>query len=367
MAGIYIHIPLCASKCAYCDFYSLPQKKVSADVLVDSLINEYNHRKPELTGENISTLYIGGGTPSLLPLESMRRLTEAIGTSGLEEFTVEVNPEDIYDEYVKAIINMGVKRVSMGVQSLIDNELAFIGRRHSAKRAIDAFRTLRDCGITNISLDLIYGLPGQTHESWLNSLIGCLSLEPEHLSAYMLSYEPGTRLSAMLSKGKIKETDEDALSNMYSALCEETSRRGYEHYEISNFSRPGMHSRHNSSYWDGSQYLGIGPGAHSFTSGMRRHNPPNLSNYLNARGTGLTVDEPESANERFNDLIITSLRTAKGMNLQQLAGNGSLDKVMAAARPYLGSGQMVIENDRLRITEEAWLVADAIMMDFIEV
>jgi len=367
MAGIYVHIPLCAAKCAYCDFYSVPRGRISPDALVDALTNEFSLRRHELGDESVSTIYIGGGTPSSLSSGLLTALMDRFREYSPDECTVEVNPEDITAGYVTSLVNAGINRVSMGVQSLVDSELSFIGRRHSARDAIDAVRIIKDNGIDNLSLDLIYGLPGQTVDTWRRSLDTLLGLYPQHISAYLLSYEPGTRLTAMLNAGKITETPDETIEIMYNTLCRMTSDAGFDHYEISNFSQPGRHSRHNSSYWDGTAYLGLGPGAHSFTLGTRRHNPSDIRQYIKLRGSGITVEEPENDSERFNDFIITSLRTADGLNLAKAAEFGRTDKVIEAARPHLRSGKMLLSGGRLRIAETSWLVADSIMRDFIEV
>lgn len=367
MAGIYVHIPLCAAKCAYCDFYSVPRGRISPDALVDALINEFSLRRHELGDEPVTTIYIGGGTPSSLSPQLLTSLLDSFQEYSPEECTVEVNPEDVTAGYVTSLADAGINRVSMGVQSLVDSELTFIGRRHSAHDAIEAVRIIKDNGINNLSLDLIYGMPGQTIDTWRRSLETLLGLHPQHISAYLLSYEPGTKLTAMLNAGKIAETSDETIERMYSTLCRLTSDAGYDHYEISNFSQPGRHSRHNSSYWDGTAYLGLGPGAHSFTLGTRRHNPSDIKQYIELRGSGITVDEPENDSERFNDFIITSLRTAGGLSLAKAAEFGRAEKVIETARPHLCSGIMLRSGDRLRIAESSWLMADSIMRDFIEV
>lgn len=368
MAGVYVHIPLCASKCAYCDFYSLPLANIDTEALTDSIINEYLHRRDELSGEDIKTLYLGGGTPSSLPKEQLTKIIRALKDRCTDEISVEVNPEDVDSGLADALVESGVNRVSMGVQSLIDSELEIIGRRHSAAKAIEAVNTLRRSGVSNISLDLIYGLPGQTLDSWQRSLNSILDIEPQHLSAYLLSYEKGTRLSAMRSVGKVSEAPEELVAAMYDSLCETTRNAGFQHYEISNFSLPGYNSRHNSSYWDGTPYLGLGPGAHSFTKGIRRVNPAKLSDYLKCRGIGFVTDEPENESERFNDFIITSLRTARGLDLdtvERLFGrSGEIERL---ATPHIESGAMLRQGRRIRIAEPSWLIADSIMIDFIEV
>lgn len=368
MAGIYVHIPLCASKCAYCDFYSIPRGRISCDELVESLLSEYRCRKKELSDEPIKTLYLGGGTPSSLPPHLLTQLINNLKTDDTEEITVEINPEDVNDVLAETMSDAGVNRVSMGVQSLIDSELEFIGRRHSAAKAIEAVATLRKGGINNISLDLIYGLPGQTLDSWERSVDGIMNLSPQHLSAYLLSYEKGTRLYAMLKSGKIAEATDDRALEMYGLLCKKTRDAGFNHYEISNFAQPGFTSRHNSAYWDGTPYLGLGPGAHSLTLGIRRANPPKISEYISAKGLGLTINEEETTSERYNDFIMTSLRTSSGIKLDVAERRfGRSAEIRRIAKKYIQSGAMIESENSLRIAESSWLIADSIILDFIEV
>lgn len=356
MAGLYVHIPLCASKCFYCDFYSGPFSSRSHE-LVDALLTEWKLRS-DLLSENIETLYIGGGTPSQLPIEELSRLLDALPSPS--EITVEVNPEDVDENYIRGLVNSGVNRISMGVQSLCDDELRAVGRRHTAARAMEAYAIIRGEGIDNISLDLIYGLPGQTLDSWRRSLEGVISLGPEHLSAYMLSWEPGTKLWAMRKAGRISESSDELLVEMYIALCSLASSSGYEHYEISNFALPGKKSRHNSSYWDMTPYLGLGPGAFSYIDEKRGSNAASLKDYLNAKGIGTYSEEEQKPTDLANDMIFTALRTSKGLVPSKLGDYE--DGFMKAAEPLLANGQLVRTSDgALRLTEQAWLIADPLI------
>ena len=248
----------------------------------------------------------------------------------------------------------------MGVQSLCDDELRAVGRRHTAARAMEAYAIIRGEGIDNISLDLIYGLPGQTLDSWRRSLEGVISLEPEHLSAYMLSWEPGTKLWAMRKAGRISESSDELLVDMYIALCSLASSSGYEHYEISNFALPGKKSRHNSSYWDMTPYLGLGPGAFSYIDEKRGSNAASLKDYLNAKGIGTYSEEEQKPTDLANDMIFTALRTSKGLVPSKLGDYE--DGFMKAAEPLLANGQLVRTSDgALRLTEQAWLIADPLI------
>lgn len=260
MAGIYIHIPFCHSKCAYCDFFSRPINR-DIDGYIETLHKEYERRKYELA-EPVTTVYLGGGTPSSVGVGNLEKLIKWLPLDNVTEFTIEVNPEDIDPPTARFLAESPVNRVSMGVQSLDDEELRFIGRRHSASQALDAYRTLRENGIDNISLDLIFGLPGQSVGSWEKTLERTLALAPDHLSGYSLMLEEGTRLRAMRDSGKFKEADDETIERMYMLLCEKTAKAGFSHYEISNFARESRQSLHNSSYWNLTPYLGLGTGAH---------------------------------------------------------------------------------------------------------
>ena len=361
MAGLYVHVPFCHAKCWYCDFYSVASDKTKGHY-VEALAREWLLRRGEIEESTLSTIYFGGGTPSILTEPELCSISEWLPKSDrILETTIEVNPEDV--SMKKSFLwqkYLGVNRVSMGIQSLIDGELKSVGRRHSAEDAIRAVDVLRRSGIENVSLDLIYGLPGQTPETWKKSLTRVLEMEPQHLSAYMLSYEPGTRLTTRLSLGKIKETDEDTLLAMYDILCETTRSYGYEHYEISNFARPGLAARHNSAYWTGEPYLGLGPGAHSFDGTNRLFNPRNLKEWMRELNEGkvAAIIEDESEVDRVNDLIMVSLRTSKGLNLMDVPVRFRHEIIKSAS---CCTRDRVIYDERearLYIPENGWPVSD---------
>lgn len=369
MSGIYIHIPFCHSKCAYCDFFSIPEKK-GREGFVDAIAKEWRMRRHELGDSAINTLYVGGGTPSILTPAEMEAIVSPIPQSSLVEFTVEANPEDVTDDWVSAMRSLGVNRISVGVQSLNDRELAAVGRRHNAAEALNAIETILRGGIPNISADLIYGLPGQTVITWHDSLEHLLQSGITHLSAYALSYEPGTRLYAMLKAAKIEEAPQEVSEQMYDMLCEYTARMGFIHYEISNFALPDRHSRHNSSYWDYTPYLGLGPGAHSFDGQTRRVNPPGVSAYIAAINSGRTFYnmEEETPTDRINDLIITALRTHIGLDLEtvaELAGEQCLEELRKNAAPFIASGKLSCSGHVMKIPEKYWLLSDAILRDLL--
>lgn len=362
MAGLYIHIPFCRSKCIYCDFYSLPMR-IEASDYIDALLLEFKARREEIP-EPFRTVYIGGGTPSVLPLSGIIRLLSSLSLdwSGVEEATVEANPEDITAEWCAAVQQAGITRVSLGVQSFIDTELKSVGRRHSAADALNAVKTLQDAGIRDISIDLIYGLPGQTLDSWRISLDTAWKTGANHLSAYTLTYEPGTRLYARRQAGKVIETGDDTIVSMYRDLTAEASRHGFIHYEISNFARTGHEARHNSAYWKGVPYLGIGAAAHSYDGCVRRWNPRSLSAYM-ADPVSSCERECLDANAVHNDMVMTGLRTARGIDLTLLD-----ESELRMVRRYVDRGMMsLLADDRVRIAERHWLVADSIIADLFRV
>lgn len=372
MSGLYIHIPYCHSKCSYCDFLSTPRSDTMLQY-IDALKRELDIRVLEIN-DAISTIYIGGGTPSILPLSLLQQIIDHIARyidiATLNEFTIEANPEDISEEWCNTVISMGISRVSMGIQSFNDNELQRINRRHSSHMAIKAIEILRNAGINEISGDLIYGLPGQSLDSWKQSLGRLLQFQLPHFSAYLLSYEPGTGLYAQLKSGNVEEASEELAQEMYNHLIDEARKNGYEHYEISNFSLPGHNAIHNSNYWRDLPYLGLGVSAHSFDGSNRRFNGNNLKHYIVTIESGkpyFSVEE-ETFEERHNDYIIVSLRTSHGINLDDYRhrwGDIYYEQLISTAQKYLSNGEMVENGTQLAISEKSMLISDRIMVDFI--
>lgn len=364
-AGLYLHIPFCHAKCAYCDFFSTPDSRMAADY-VEALRKEYEARIAEMgSGTRFDTIYLGGGTPSSLTEPLLDRLMSWLPVADATEITIEVNPEDVTPRFARWLYASPVNRVSMGVQSLDDNELRFIGRRHSAADALSAYETLRSAGIDNISLDLIFGLPLQTVDSFISTLRHTLELQPDHLSAYALMLEPGTRLRAMAQAGRFEETPGELLDEMYRRLCEATRHAGFEHYEISNYARPGLRSRHNSSYWNLTPYLGLGTGAHSFDGLRRRYNPNDIRRYVAAPATFTQSDE-ETETERINDYVMIRLRTAEGLSLTDAAhrfGEVTARRILGNARHAIARGDVLHADSALTIAEEKLLVSDPIIAD----
>ena len=375
MAGIYIHVPFCQSRCAYCDFYSTTLL-AHRDAYVDTICRELQRRISELQGESVSTIYFGGGTPSSLTIEELRRILESCShllslNLQLEELTLEANPDDLTEEYIQGLRTLPINRISLGIQSFHDRTLRLVGRRHTAEEAIDAVHRLQEAGLTNISIDLIYGLPGETLDDWAHSLDQAIALGVKHISAYHLTYEEGTRLWRMQEQGLVAPIDEEQSVRSFELLREKLLAAGYEHYEISNFALPGYHSRHNSSYWQGTKYIGIGPGAHSYDGRNRRWNLSSLTDYI-ATPQGHDVPhevEHLTTEERYDERIITELRTARGIDLTGLLadfGDTYHTHCLHCATPYINRGQLIhTEDNHLCLTPESILISDAVMRDLL--
>ena len=369
MAGIYIHIPYCKSKCIYCDFYSTPQVE-TMEQYVHSLLCEARLRDGEIEGEPVSTLYLGGGTPSFLPISLLSTLIEGMkevfDLSNLEEFTIEVNPDDVTAASVKALVALGVNRVSMGVQSFNDGELQAINRRHSAQQAIDAVAAIKDAGITNVSIDLIYGLPGQSLNSWQRNVERAIGLDVQHISAYCLSYEPGTPLWAMRQLGRVVPVSDEDCVAMHDTLVAMLTQAGFEHYEISNFARPGYRSRHNSSYWNFTPYLGLGAAAHSFDGSTRRYNPSSIKEYVTALGNGATacVEEHLEWWERYDEEVMVRLRTCDGIDTALIAqryGDKARTHLLTQAQPFIDQQLLGLKDGTLTLTPQGIMLSDTII------
>lgn len=364
MAGLYIHIPFCRSKCIYCDFYSSPSMK-NMEAVVDGLLTEFNARRAEIRGD-FETIYIGGGTPSVLPPELLRRLISGLPVDDAVEFTIEVNPDDVNTDTVAAWRDCGINRVSMGVQALDDTILKRMGRRHSASQALGAVATLIDGGIGNISADLIYGLPWLTDDAWRSELRTMFGTGINHLSAYCLTYHEGTMLYKMMESGRVNPADDDTVASQFEILGREAAKAGFEHYEISNLAHPGYRSRHNSAYWDpGHIWLGIGPSAHSFDGRVRRIDVMPASVWLERLPQPFDIDE-EDALDLVNDNIVTALRTADGLDLSTVPDEYR-DGLLKDAASFIESGDMIFDGKRLTIRRSRWLTSDYYIRNLLRV
>ncbi len=365
MAGIYIHIPFCKSRCIYCDFYSTTLAS-RQDQYVETLAKELTLRKDYLHGVPIETIYIGGGTPSQLSPGNIIRLFDALPHPIADgEVTFECNPDDIDDTLVDTLRRAGVNRISMGVQSFSDSRLKFLNRRHSSQQVKDAVRLLREKGIRNISIDLIFGFPGENLKDWEDDIREALLLDVEHISAYSLMFEEGTPLYRMLEKGMVKEIDENLSREMYYLLIDRLEGAGYEHYEISNFGKPGFASRHNSSYWADVPYLGIGAGAHSYDRASRQWNVADIDIYINNVGKGEIPFTRETIDDktRYNDMITTALRTRRGIDLEKCGSYK--DYLLKNAQNSMDNGLLTIDDGFARLTREGLYVSDDVMSDLV--
>lgn len=393
MAGLYIHIPFCKSRCIYCGFYSttrLEQRQKYVDALCKEMILRRGYRSEgvkelrsfdntEATNNlstcqlanlptKINTIYLGGGTPSQLSIAQLEQLfiyinkVYSIGDDA--EVTIECNPDDITDDYVQAISRLPINRVSMGVQTFDDNRLRFLHRRHSSENVYKAVERLRQAGINNISIDLMYGFPNQTVDEWRLDIEKAISVNVEHISAYSLMFEEGTPLFKMLESKKIKEADEEQSLEMFNSLIDTLTAAGYEHYEISNFAKPGFRSRHNSSYWQGIPYIGIGAAAHSYDIKTRQWNVSDIDEYIKSIDKGIIPMEYEPIDDdtRYNDTITTALRTADGIDMASLSTKHR-NHCHASAETYIAQGLLELKNNRLRITRKGIFVSDMIMSD----
>ena len=375
MAGIYIHVPFCKTRCAYCDFFSTTLHDMKSRY-VDALCQELTMRRNYLHDEPVGTLYFGGGTPSQLSEKDFRvifnRIEEVYGLEACEEITLEANPDDLTDDYVEMLTTLPFNRISMGIQTFHEPTLQLIGRRHTAQEAIEAVHRCRQHGFNNISIDLIYGLPGETFEQWKEDLQTAFSLKVQHISAYHLTYEQGTRLWQMLQRKEICEVDEDTSVEQFRILCEEMQKAGYEHYEISNFALPGYRSRHNSAYWHEVPYLGCGPSAHSFDGDSREWNVSSLQKYVEALEQGQRNYEQETLDKdtRYNEFVMTRLRTCEGFSmndLRQRFGQTYHDYCLHLATPFLRQGLLLQQENTLRLSREGIFVSDDIISDLMRV
>ena len=373
MAGIYIHIPFCKRRCIYCDFFSTTQSEKKAEY-VHALVRELEIRKNYLDNEEIETIYLGGGTPSQLSQEELEEIFAHIykvyKVTPDAEITLEANPDDLTPEYVAMLRTLPFNRISMGIQTFQEETLKLLHRRHTAQQAIEAFKRCREAGFQNISIDLMYGLPGETLDTWEQDLQQAIDLHPEHISAYHLIYEEGTTLWNLREQNKVEEAEEELSLTLFKTLIERLTKAGYQHYEISNFCLPGLHSRHNSSYWTGKKYLGCGPSAHSFDGTSRQWNVSSLDKYLEGIRTDQLDFEIEDLDlyTRYNDFVITSIRTCWGMPLSQLRttyGETLYNYCLRMAKPHIQQGVLEIEEDTLKLTSEGIFISDGIMSDLL--
>lgn len=364
MASIYFHIPFCKRLCGYCDFYRSVKLKYIPDV-VEAMHRELSAQCDFLHDKSIKTIYFGGGTPSLLAPSEIERFIEQakelFDCSYLEEITIEVNPDDITAEYIAELRKTSVNRISMGIQSLNDDCLKFMGRRHSAQQAVDAVKMLQDAGYDNISVDVIFGIEGYGSEVLEATLQGILAMGVQHISAYHLTIEENTRFGRMLSRGELHETEEECSEAEFLQVHNSLTQAGFEHYEVSNYALPNYRSRHNSSYWRGVEYLGIGPGAHSYNGASRRWCDQGVEEYAVAVEYG---SEMLSERDKMNEYIMTSLRCAEGLSLDRVErdfGSAERERLEREAAKKGVVELLINDNGALRIAPEKMLLSDMVI------
>jgi len=375
MAGIYIHVPFCKRKCIYCDFYSIGtlDKIPNYPKLVE---RELQLRSEFISEKNIETIYFGGGTPSLLSQNQIGNVLESIAKtfkiSSNPEVTLEANPNDLTKEALMGYKKAGINRLSIGIQSFNDNELVFLGRKHNALTAEKSVEIALQNGFDNISIDLIYGIPESTLESWHYSLSKAFSIGAKHLSCYHLTYEEKTVLSKKLKQKQFKEVDELLSIDQFNLLRKLALQNGFVHYEVSNLAKDGFYSRHNSAYWKGISYLGLGPAAHSFNGSRREWNPNSYAEWQKGIEEGTPNVQGEVLNEQtqFNEIVLTRLRTIWGIDMNELTSKFSknlVDQLLMNANKYLQEKKLVIKDNHLQIPSEEYFISDGIISNLIVV
>ena len=344
---------------------------------VDAVCREMELRSDYLGGNTVGSIYFGGGTPSQLSADQLRQLIlyiyKVYPVADDAEVTIEMNPDDVNDDYVALLRQLPFNRVSLGIQTFDDDRLRFIHRRHTARQAIDAVRRLQSAGYDNISIDLMFGFPGQTLAQWEADIDRALTLGVQHISAYSLMYEEGTRLHSMLTDGSVAEIDEELSLAMYQLLIEKLTAAGFRHYEISNFCLPERHSRHNSGYWNDTHYVGLGAAAHSYNGTARQWNVSNLKEYIEGVEAGQMATELEQLDDtqRYNEYVMTRLRTSSGIDLRQLQvrfGDGKLSYCRDMALPHIKNGNLCEDADchTLFLTRKGLFVSNQVMADLME-
>lgn len=371
MAGIYIHVPFCKTRCIYCDFFT-QTKMDEKNLYIDAICKEINLRQNYIDKESIQTIYFGGGTPSQLSkndlLHVLNQINKTFDVDRNAEITLEANPDDLSIDYLKSLISIGFNRLSIGIQSFDDNDLKFLNRRHSSQKAKDAVKNAQQVGFNNISIDLMYGLPNSSFDIWKKNLDITTSLNIQHVSSYHLIYEEGTKLFTLLERGKVRSVEEETSVDMFKLLIDTLSENRFQHYEISNFGKPNYLSKHNSSYWNGSKYLGLGPSAHSYNGINRCWNISSIPLYIK----GITDKNPSIEEEildiktQYNDYILTGLRTMWGINrdtIKEKFGESFLLYCDQNLQKHIQSGDVIFSNNQYKISKQGIFISDGIMSD----
>jgi len=368
MAGIYIHIPFCRQKCYYCDFYKTVNTSLQRD-FIKALKSEILLQENYLEGEQVGTIYFGGGTPSVLTKEDITEITGSLQKvfpiSPGCEITFEANPDDLTPNYLADLYSAGIRRLSIGIQSFDDDLLKKMNRRHNAIQAVEAIKNAAATGFSDISADLIYGLPGHTKSGWKTNLETVFSLPVTHLSAYHLTYHEGTPFYTWLKKGTLKPATEPTSIAHFETLVKMAAENGFEHYEISNFAKNGLYSKHNSSYWTGKKYLGLGPSAHSFNGFSRQWNVSHTEKYIHSLQQKQLCFEEEILSEenRFNEFILTGIRTKWGVSAAEIQSRFGPEKsayFQQNMEKYLDRKLAVKTGEIYTLTQQGWFVSDEI-------
>ena len=369
MAGIYVHIPFCRQKCYYCDFYKTVNTSLTKK-FIKALENEIVQQKNYLDNELVETIYFGGGTPSVLNetelTEILNFLNLHFNVSSTAEITFEANPDDLSVEYLQQIYRAGIRRLSIGIQSFQNGFLQKMNRRHDAKQAIEAVENAAKTGFKDISVDLIYGLPGLARDQWKADLNQVFQLPVQHLSAYHLTYHKGTPFYTWLKKGTLKALNENESIWQFQTLIQMAKENDFEQYEISNFAKDRKYSKHNSSYWNGVKYIGLGPSAHSFNGISRSWNVSHIESYIKAVAAGLPYSEEEilSESNKYNEYILTRIRTIWGVSIEQLKTEFGTERAIYFQQnieKYIASDLVKQQSGIYTLTENGMFVSDEIM------
>ncbi|REJ82912.1 MAG: coproporphyrinogen III oxidase family protein [Bacteroidetes bacterium] len=374
MAGLYIHIPFCRQACHYCDFHFSTTLGTRGE-MADAIVKELVLRKDYLEQEKIETVYFGGGTPSLLDETELNKIMSAVyknfDVSKDSEITLEANPDDLTEQKIINLHKSGVNRLSIGIQSFLEEDLVFMNRSHNAAQAIDSVKASQDKGFENISIDLIYGIPGRSESDWKLNLNTAFELNVPHLSCYALTVEKGTALAHMIAKNKTASPDDEQQSEQFHVLMHEARTAGFEHYEISNFAKAGFRSRHNSLYWSGKKYLGIGPSAHSYNLSSRQWNVSSNQQYIRSLKNSELPAEIELLDDKtkFNEFVLTRIRTIEGINLKDVElahGKQRAEFLMKSVNDYPVKEHLSLHENIIKLSDEGKFFADRIAADLFQ-
>lgn len=368
MAGIYIHIPFCKKACTYCDFHFTTSTKYLNE-MVEAICKEITMKKNRLENQQIGSIYFGGGTPSVLPTAALQQILSTVekhfSISANAEITIETNPDDLTALKIAELRKLPINRFSIGTQSFFNEDLVWMNRAHSSQEATDCIKRSQDAGFENLTIDLIYGYPLLTDEKWKTNIETAVALQVPHLSAYSLTVEPKTALAHAIEKGKQPKVSDDQSAAQFLMLMHTLAKNGFEHYEISNYSLPGRYAVHNTNYWKGVSYLGIGPSAHGFDGCDRQINIANNAKYLESIFDNRLPETLEQLSEidRFNEYVMTSLRTMWGTSVNKITsefGKSHAEQTLKLITPFVKEGKLILQGDTIKLTDEGKLFADGI-------